>query len=376
MPLVSQERIDGVMSTLLTGSYDLKMAILRKQPINPPNGATGMDIMRPMGPFLPGQTPPDPRTVQFSKLKIARVEDMVGFFKLGAVERDQIGAMTFAIKLASELRTTASRAGWVPCWFLPWMSGHIFKLKILSVLTDPVLNFDGGIDAMPNPGLFFTAGINGCSVFAIGNGASPSVYHGGINPGSGLAMPLQPNETTEAAWRRLLGRAHTTKTVGMVGKTDYISELNPGAANDNDRVRHGGYKTTARASQFETLLQANGQLTNVSVSPWGAVFGLRDATGVWHMNLVKNATVTYHRVIRTVKKRFLIPDKVTVAQQGEVRPRMTLGKTPEGLPDLATAGTVDNAEQVISNCYNLGYQEFFPGAGAAHYRDLATIQVF
>jgi len=376
MGLVTQERIDSVTQVLLTGSYDLKMAILRKQPINPPHGANNMDIQRQMGPFLPGQTPPDPRSVQFSKLKIAKVEDMVGFLKLGAVERDQVGAMTFVVKLASELKTNASRVGWVPCWFLPWLSGHIFKMKIRSVVTEPVLNFGPGIDPIPNPGLFFTAGINGCSVFAIGDSKAPSVYHAGIDPGCGLAVPLQPNETTEQAWRRLIGRAHTTKVVGSVGKTDYVSELNPGYTSNDDRVTSSGYKSTAKAAQFEQMLNTNGNITNVSVSPWGAVFGLRDAAGDWHMNLVKNATVTYHRVTRTIKKRFLRSDQTITTTHGEVRPRMTLGKTADGLVDLTTASTVANSEQIISNCYNLGYQEFFPGAGAAQYRNLNQIQVF
>ena len=376
MGLVSQERIDSIMKVLLTGSYDQKMGILRKQPINPPDGATGMQMQMPTGPFLQGQEPPDPRRVNFSKMKIANVEDMVGFLKLGAIERDQVGAMTFAVKLASELRTSASRAGWVPCWFLPWASGHILKLKIRSVIAEPTLNFGNGIDSMPNPGLFFTAGINGCSVFSVGDSKAPSVYHGGITPGSGLVMPLQPNETTEQAWRRMLGRANTTKFVGSVGKTDYITELKPGYTSNDDRVMSGGYKSTARAAQFEQMLTANGQLTNVSVSPWGAVFGLRDAAGDWHMNLVKNATVTYWRVTRTVKKRLLGKDKVIVRQSGEVRPLGVMGKTPEGLPDLGTAGTVQNSEQIISNVCNLGYQEFFPGAGTAQYRDLNLIQVY
>ena len=44
-----------------------------------------------------------------------------------------------------------------------------------DVATDPVINFaGGGIAPVANPGLFFTAGINGCSVFAIGAAATAS----------------------------------------------------------------------------------------------------------------------------------------------------------------------------------------------------------
>jgi hypothetical protein len=372
MGLVSQERIDAVTKVLETGDFNRKMNVLRQQPINPPDGANAMALTTPVA-----------ADTYFVKKKISKVEDMVGFIKLGAIERDQVGAMTFVVKLASELQKTAQRAGWIPCWFLPWQSGFIFKLKITSAISHPVLNFGPGsnIDPMPNPGLFFTAGINGCSVFSIGDAKSPSVYHGGITPGD-LTMPLQGNETTEEAWRRLLGRANTTKVVGSVGKTDYINELNPGHTSNADRVKSKGFQSTQRAADFERLLDQNGTLTNVSVSPWGAVFGLRDNAGDWHMNLVKNATLTYHRLIQTTtsttKKTLFGKKTVTntvTAPRGEVRPQGFHPKTAHGLPDLSQP--VQNyTEQCISTVVNLGHQEFFPGQGAAVYRDFARIQVY
>jgi hypothetical protein len=349
MPLASQTTIDRVMNVLLNGNHAMKQAVLRTTPINPPNGATSM--------FTHDQL--YSQALNFAKLKITSVDDMVCFLKLKAVERDQVGAMTFETKFARELPLAADRIGWVPCWFLPWSSGRIIKLKIPSVATTPVINFTNpAIAPIGNPGLFFTAGINGCSVFAVGTPDAPSVYHGGINPGSGLVMPLQPNETTEAAWRRLLGRAGTVKFVGSVGKTDYISELNnPATSVDSDRVTSSGAKTTRLAAALEATLQLNGALTNVSVSPWGAVFGLREpANGHWSMCLVQNSTVTYQRVVRTVKKRFLRSDKVITMVTGEDR------------------GLLVNYP--ISNSYNLGHKEFFPGVGVAVVRNLDTTQIF
>lgn len=55
--------------------------------------------------------------------------------------------------------------GWsTPCYFLPWSSKRIVKLKL------------GNQHAV-----FATAAINGCSVFTRGNPASPTVYHAGID---------------------------------------------------------------------------------------------------------------------------------------------------------------------------------------------------
>jgi hypothetical protein len=338
--------MDRVAHVLLNGSYQMQLAVLRTTPINPPNGETSM--------FTSDQL--NLAAHHFSKLKITDYKDMICFIKFKAVERDQVGAMTFETKFAADLPALADRAGWVPCWFLPWSSARIIKLKIPSLAAMPTIAFPGTtIDPVDNPSLFFTAGINGCSVFAVGAADAPSVYHGGLNPGSGVAMPLQPNETTEAAWRRLLGRAATAKFVGSVGKTDYISELNVAAADDNDRVRHGGMKTTARAAAMEAQLELRGELTKVSVSPWGAVFGLRDPAGNWMFSLVQNSTVSYHRVVTTVKKRWFKPNKTIRTEVGEDRGEL------KGYP--------------ISNSYNLGYKEFFPGVGAAVVRNVDLTQI-
>jgi hypothetical protein len=293
----------------------------------------------------------------FGKLKITGNTQLICFIRFKAVERDHIGALTFDTRFPDELPTAASRAGWIPCWFLPWASARIIKLKIPDVTTTPVINFGGGIDPIPNPDLFFTAGINGCSVFAVGDARTPSMYHGGIDPGSGIVIPRGDDETTETMWRRLIGRQHTAKFVGSVGKTDYISELQEAdTTDDGNRVRRGGMVTTRRAAELEALLEAKGSLSRVSVAPWGAVFGLRDAGGNWTMTLVQNATATYMRVIRTVKKRFLRSDKVTETLQGETEP--------------------NRVGQPIGHSYNLGFKEFFPGAGAVQVRNVDVDQIF
>jgi hypothetical protein len=376
MGFASKSTINRATNTLLGGTHATKLEMLRTTPINPPHGYTGMELKKPLTPLF--EDVPDPRAERWSKLKIADVADMVGFLELGPVERDQMGAMTFAFKTARQLPTRGQRAGMVPCWFLPWQSGFIFKMKLSSFVADPVLNFGGGIDPMPNPGLFFTAGINGCSVFAVGDPKSPSVYHGGFDPGSGLNMPLLPNETTEQGWQRLLGRSNGTKFVGSVGKGDYIAELKnplaPTGANGGDRLKYGGYSTTSQAMALQMELEKRDDLTQVSVSPWGCVFGLRDAAANWTFTLVKNATVIYYRLIR--KKRFLQKDKVT--RQGEMMPKQFGQKErgANGLLDLDKVMKLEMTEQTIINCVNLGYMDFFPASSAAHYRDLKAVSTF
>lgn len=365
MPLASQETIDRVTNVLLNGNYQMKQAVLRSTPISPPHGDVSM--------FTNAQL----RTGAFgAKLKLAQVDDMIRFIKLGPVERDFVGALTFITRTPAQLPTAASRLGWVPCWFLPWFSGKILKLKISDVATTPTINFvGGGIASIPNPGLFFTAGINGCSVFAIGAAATPSLYHGGVDPGSGVGMPLLANETTEAAWRRLLGRGATVKFVGSVGKSDYISELNPAAADDTDRLRYNTFKTTTLAKQLEQRLEVNPNLTKLTVAPWGAVFGLRDGAGAWSFTLTKHASVTARKITIITKKRFLRSDKVTRVERGEMRPSTTVVRDAHGFVDLTDPGTV-LAEQDHATCVNLGFSEFFPGAGAAAVRNLTNTQIF
>jgi hypothetical protein len=365
MPFASQEMIDRVTNALLNGNYSIKQAVLRSTPISPPHGDVSM--------FTTAQL----TTGAFgAKLKLAQVDDMIRFIKFGAVERDFIGALTFATRTPAQLPSAASRQGWVPCWFLPWFSGKILKLKISDIATDPVINFAGpGIEPVSNPNLFFTAGINGCSVFAIGATATPSLYHGGLNPGSGMTIPLLPNETTEAAWRRLLGRGATVKFVGSVGKSEYVSELNPGAVDDDDRLRHNSYKTTKLAQDLEKRLEVNPNLTKVIVAPWGAVFGLRDVAGAWNFTLVKHASVNARKVTVTVKKRLFRSNKVTRVESGEARPSATVVRDAYGFVDISDPGTV-LSEQDHATCVSLGFSEFFPGAGVASVRNLTNTQIF
>ena len=111
------------------------------------------------------------------------------------------------------------------------------------------------------------------------------------------------------------------------------------------------------------------------MAPWGAVFGLRDGAGAWSFTLTKHASVTARKITIITKKRFLRSDKVTRVERGEMRPSTTVVRDAHGFVDLTDPGTV-LAEQDHATCVNLGFSEFFPGAGAAAVRNLTNTQIF
>jgi hypothetical protein len=138
---------------------------------------------------------------------------------------------------------------------------------------------------------------------------------------------------------------------------------NPLQAHDkNDRT---SFETSASRSFADELAQ-RGNLTNITVSPWGMVFGLRDAANNWQMTLVKNAMVRYQKI--QSKKRFLRKPKITFV--GETRTDRKYDK--DGV--MYDTQIVQCPE--IQNCHTLGYQDFFPGAGAAQMYDLTQIVVY
>ena len=72
-----------------------------------------------------------------------------------------------------------------PIFFLPWAADHVVKIK----LSDPRVNPGGDVK------IFFTAAVDGCSVFVEGDPSNPTVYHANAmshNPGT-----LDPNVTAE-----------------------------------------------------------------------------------------------------------------------------------------------------------------------------------
>lgn len=368
----SKQQVDDANQTLDTGSFAQKLAFLRATPISPPDGAVIPKYTR-------GYVPPksdDAEPFQlFTKVKVDQAIDMIGFIKFKVVIRDQVGALTFDVKSARELKKTNERAGYIPIWWLPWKSKQIIKIKIPDVATTPTIAGGGGIDPVPNPGLFFTAAINGCSVFAVGSARAVSLYHAGITGELEKALGdrfATLGGTSEAVWQSLVGRTTKPgKTVGEVNRSEYVAERKPGAATERDRFKtpEGNY-TTHRGSTFQDFLSGKTDLDAVSVSPWGCVFGLRSDAGDWSFTLMKNATLEYFRL--TNKKRLLrSPKKVQVPEK---RPAWNTVR-PDGSIDDAMLNALAEPykESKFSTCVTLGYREFFPGNNNAVYHDFSTI---
>ncbi len=376
VPYASDELVDHANKVLATGSYNAKYALLTTNAVLPPSGGIKLAEIGINAVNTPNLNQPGGPTFgtfvnnSYSKLKIDGAANTVKFIRMRANAKNEIGALTFTVKSPSDLPTVASRQGWTPVWWLPWQDRHIVKIKILDKTAHPTIAFGPNIDPVANPGLFFTAAINGCSVIAVGATTAPSMYHGGLD-GSNMA-PRGANETTEDAWQRLVGRLGGGKNVQGVGKSEYVAELDPTATDVNARFTVKDAKTTRDADNFEQNLMARGNLTNVSVSPFGMVFGLRDDGGNWSMVLVKNANISYRRISVVSKKRFLRSPKAVNVVSGEVRQ----ARTYDAHGNLNASAVVSTTEQAFNHCVALGYKPFFPGLGAVKMHDFNSIMVF
>lgn len=264
------------------------LAYMRKRSICPPDNITG-DVNRgetattlDTSGFVPTHTTfnTQPASIRYARvmrdMKVAYIKMYKDKRKDPNIRNDE-GVHT--IRFHSSFN---AQSGYMPVYFLPWdVSGAIVRLTIPARGT---LN--------PDPDIFFTAAINGCSVFIQGAPTSPTVYHAGGDTGQ--------SDHNQAArfWRDALNR-HIQATasararghvVAEVNKTDYIKT--PGTA---------GNMTTPRAAQLEALLKQNldkGSFSVYMVNPWGCVMGIRTGNS-WSFYLQENGTVICNIVSKT-----------------------------------------------------------------------------
>jgi hypothetical protein len=363
----SQALINQANTTVASGNIGQIFNFLSTTPIQPPSGGlTGLNVDAKAKTATGGNL----GDADFGQVKLLYPMDRIAFIKFVG-DPAFPATLSFQVQYATTLRTTASRAGWIPIWFLPWDSKRVLKMKIEDYTTPTLPAYGTGpapavaIDPLPNPGVFFTAAINGCSVFAIGGTRSPSVYHAGITGSMEKQMTATNftalGGTSEAAWRNLVEGSFfdnagnikpktpaqhqhgTTKQArhphfGEVNRSDYVAErLTSGKVLSRGKLPDGAPKlTTSKAVELEKKLEKTNGITEVGVNPWGAVFGVRDTTGNWSFYLVKNATIGYKRY--RWHKLGIIPYNRT--------------KDP-----------------TTYNVINLGHLQFFPGRGETHYRD-------
>jgi hypothetical protein len=198
-------------------------------------------------------------------------------------DRNDEGAGVVRMKYAYSTFGEAS-----PIYFLPWdESGAIIKLHLPTK----------GKHA-PDPDVFFTAAINGCSVFVQGDPDNPTVYHAGGNTGR--------SDHNDAArfWRHALvnhlKNSETAQARGKIqaeiNKTDYVRT--PGTQSNSSTPTADKYE-----QELKDRLDKKGSFTVTMVSPWGCVFGLRTGTN-WEFYLQENGTVVCNYVtkagVRTV----------------------------------------------------------------------------
>lgn len=211
-------------------------------------------------------------------------------------------------------------AHWIPIYYLPWCPAKILHLTI------PQKNAAHG---GPQPDIFFTAAINGCSIFIQGTAKQPTIYHAGGNP-----VASDSGRDSTKIWRQFVQFIKDPTLGGIqaeVNKSHHVTEWHM----DPSKPR-----STQQALDYEDYLKTNyktGTVTITSVSPWGCVYGLRDAHDDWHFYLQENATITVETITGTntvVQPRRFRKDKVTttnvIATQTYGRPMSVREIWPNG----------------------------------------------
>jgi hypothetical protein len=140
----------------------------------------------------------------------------------------------------------------IPIHWLPWKT-----LKIVSASIPAVPRNLVEADEDENPRFFFTAGINGCSVFVKGPPTKPTLYHAGID--GKLA------EDAGAFWREQLETAtkgthmNLEQTLGEVNRNDYMKRDSQAIQDYLKWVQSG----------------SNNPFTVEVINNFGCVFGMR-----------------------------------------------------------------------------------------------------
>ena len=113
------------------------------------------------------------------EIRLARIEraHKVGYINLKRQPHGDLAATGIEGGDRIYFETAAANpGGWVPVYWLPWnTAGAAIRLTIPARSA-----------ANPGPDVFFTAAINGCSVFFQGTPQNPTIYHCGGYTGQGV----------------------------------------------------------------------------------------------------------------------------------------------------------------------------------------------
>lgn len=209
----------------------------------------------------------------------ADVTTPVGYMKLVPDPRN-VGAFTFQVK-------NDPVHDLLPIWFLPWASDRVVQMQI------PERPRRHDTDNDPSsPDIFFTAAINGCSVFVKGGCRSPVIAHAGTENGTPYGGDAA------GFWRALFAVSEmhyggsTSRFTGEVNNTMYVNDTGI------SKQLH-----TTNAERYKTWLDGvvrNGTRIK-EVKPYGCVFGIRYGR-LWSFYLQENAVVTKCRVVQQTKQ--------------------------------------------------------------------------
>jgi hypothetical protein len=207
----------------------------------------------------------------------------------------------------------------VPIYFLPWKSHRIVSLTIPA--------------GTRGPNIFFTAGINGCSVFVDGPDTNPTIYHAGVTtpwrrPGNSVCQPVRTvsgnftdgkPDNVVLLWRELFWNksTNTARTIRR-GNRDHPN-YNFAEVNKTD------YMNTPRVGPFQQTVERTWpkKYKIEACREWGCFFGIRVGTQ-WSFYLQENATIYFtdtktkdqYRTSRVIQ----LTKKFPLAQQDDQTP--------------------------------------------------------
>jgi hypothetical protein len=242
-----------------------------------------------------------------AQLTISQLEHKVAYANLVRGSGD---SFTLQCYNTNQL-TGAQKQELLPIWYLPWWEDRVTKMRIL-----PANQMPGN---MPNPSIFFTSALTGCSIFVKGPANSPTVYHAGFDSNRDYAANPKQDPNSVRHWQILFDRySPNTPVRGEANKGQYLSDI---TTNPDLQVYLNYLKTSAK-----------GNLEIRSLIGEGNVFGLRDAgTGNWTFYLQEVVTVQYRTF--SIRKRMLgLGAKETIysAVQNQRRPMCLLEFYPNG----------------------------------------------
>lgn len=153
---------------------------------------------------------------------------------------------------------------YVPVYWLPWKN-----LKLISFALPGVPHSLVDWEDHDYPRFFFTAGINGCSVFAQGHPESPTITHAGLE--------LTLKESAGKFWHRMM----------QATKAGYSAAAIRGEINSADYMARSS-KHVKLMEEYRKFLDGGSKEFHLEVqSPFGCVFGIRYGRS-WTLYLQKS----------------------------------------------------------------------------------------